>query len=202
MKNFFDQQKKDRQLWDAAAADFDSEPDHGLRDASVRAAWGDLLPILMPPSPAYVLDIGCGTGSLALLLAQMGYHVTGSDFSAQMLAHARHKLTSAGYSLNWLQMDAAHPALAKVQLDVVLCRHVLWALPYPEKVLKRWRNLLRPGGRLVLIEGDWHTDAGLRADDVLAMLPDNMQAVTYPLSDNATLWGSPVTDERYAIVAT
>ncbi|MCA9888582.1 MAG: methyltransferase domain-containing protein, partial [Anaerolineae bacterium] len=97
--------------------------------------------------------------------------------------------------------DAAFPSLAAGQFDVVLCRHLLWALPQPEKVVKRWRNLLKSDGRLVLIEGYWHTDAGLHASEVLTMLPDGMQATTYPLSDQPDLWGGPVSDERYAIVA-
>lgn len=195
------QQKKVRQQWDEAAANFDNEPDHGLQDAHVQAAWHDLLMRLMPMPPAHILDIGCGTGSLALLLSQMGHDVIGSDFSVQMLTYARYKLTSAGYSLNWLQMDAAHPALGKTQFDVVLCRHVLWALPQPQYVLQRWQSLLRPGGRMVLIEGYWHTKAGLHASDLLAMLPDGMESTTYFLSDNAALWDNTVSDERYAIVA-
>lgn len=193
--------QNERPLWDEAAADFDTEADHGLRDERVREAWYDLLHILMPVSPARVLDIGCGTGSLTLLLSEMGHTVIGSDFSAQMLAQAQRKLSSAGYRINWIQMDAAFPSLAAGQFDVVLCRHLLWALPQPEKVVKRWRNLLKSDGRLVLIEGYWHTDAGLHASDVLAMLPDGMQATTYPLSDQPDLWGGPVSDERYAIVA-
>ena len=58
--------------WDDAAATFDDEPDHGLRDPQVRAAWAALLLPLMPPAPARILDLGCGTGSLAVLLASRG----------------------------------------------------------------------------------------------------------------------------------
>ncbi|MCB0010100.1 MAG: hypothetical protein KDE04_26720, partial [Anaerolineales bacterium] len=56
--------QNERQLWDEAAADFDTEADHGLRDERVREAWYDLLQSLMPAPPMHVLDIGCGTGSL------------------------------------------------------------------------------------------------------------------------------------------
>src|SRR6185503_11553456 len=50
-------------LWDGAAAGFDEAADHGLRDPAVRAAWRALLANLLPPAPAAVLDMGCGTGS-------------------------------------------------------------------------------------------------------------------------------------------
>ena len=42
--------------------------------------------------------------------------------------------------------------------DVVLSRHVLWALPDPVEALRRWSALLRPEGRLVLVEGDGRGD--------------------------------------------
>ena len=61
------------QAWDAEAATFDREPDHGLLDPLVRDAWEDLVVPLMPAAPASVLDVGCGTGSLSVLLAQSGY---------------------------------------------------------------------------------------------------------------------------------
>ncbi|MZE76013.1 NUDIX hydrolase, partial [Streptomyces sp. SID5475] len=52
--------------WDAAAPEFDEEPDHGLRDPAVRAAWSARLADWLPGEPSDVLDLGCGTGSLAL----------------------------------------------------------------------------------------------------------------------------------------
>ena len=42
---------------------FDDEPDHGLLDPNIRRAWADLILPQLPPAPASVLDVGCGTGS-------------------------------------------------------------------------------------------------------------------------------------------
>ena len=52
-----------------------------------------------------VLDLGCGTGNHAVLLAQRGYQVTGVDRSPQMLRHARDKANNAGLGLELLEGD-------------------------------------------------------------------------------------------------
>ncbi|MFE2677256.1 methyltransferase domain-containing protein [Streptomyces hygroscopicus] len=139
--------------WDAAAGDFDDEPDHGLRDPAVREAWAARLRGWLPERPGDVLDLGCGTGSLALLAAEAGHRVTGVDRSSRMAGLAREKLAGTGATV--LVGDAAEPPVPERSFDVVLVRHLLWLLPDREAVLRRWVRLLRPGGRLVLIEGRW-----------------------------------------------
>jgi SAM-dependent methyltransferase len=150
-------------FWDAEADDFDEQPDHGLRDPTLRAAWADLLLPLMAPSPARVADLGCGTGSLSLLLAEAGHHVSGLDISPAMVALARAKVAGAGYGAEFTVGDAAAPPWRPRSFDVVLTRHVLWAMEDPDEALTRWIDLLAPQGRMVLIEGRWWTGAGMSA---------------------------------------
>ncbi|MFJ4716958.1 class I SAM-dependent methyltransferase [Streptomyces sp. NPDC088785] len=189
-------------VWDEAAATFDDEPDHGLRDPAVRAAWAERLDDWLPAGPAAVLDLGCGTGSLSLLAAERGHRVTGIDSAPRMLERARHKL--ADHDARFHLGSAAAPPVPPGAYDVVLVRHVLWALPGPEDVLRHWLTLLRPGGRLVLIEGVWGAldPVGIPADRVLDTLAPLVRTVRHtPLSQDARLWGGPVRDERYAVVA-
>lgn len=191
-----------RQYWDGAAATFDDEPDHGLRDPLVRQAWLDLLLPWLPESPATLLDIGCGTGSLTVLLAELGYTLTGIDLSSAMLAQAQAKAQKAGQAIVFHVMEATNPALPAHAFDLILCRHLLWALPAPHQVLQNWGHLLKPGGRLLLIEGYWHTGGGLHAQEVIAALPSTMtNVVVQPLNTQPVLWGGAVSDERYLIIA-
>ncbi|WP_210574691.1 bifunctional 2-polyprenyl-6-hydroxyphenol methylase/3-demethylubiquinol 3-O-methyltransferase UbiG [Streptomyces sp. GESEQ-4] len=187
--------------WDAAAPTFDDEPDHGLRDPDIRLAWADRLRAWLPPRPCDVLDLGCGTGSLSLLAAEQGHRVTGVDLSPAMVALARAKL--AGRDAVFLVGDAAAPPVGEDRFDTVLVRHVLWALPDPGRALRHWRELLRPGGRLVLVEGVWGTvsPVGIPADRLTALLaPLAGQARVERLSDEPRLWGRAVEDDRYAVV--
>ncbi|MFD5278138.1 hypothetical protein ACFWIX_11350 [Pseudarthrobacter sp. NPDC058362] len=66
-----------RSYWDSQAGTFDAEADHGLLDPAVREAWAELLLPLMPGPGCDVADLGCGTGSLSLLLGEAGHHVWG-----------------------------------------------------------------------------------------------------------------------------
>ncbi|MQY38807.1 Ubiquinone/menaquinone biosynthesis C-methyltransferase UbiE [Streptomyces sp. RB17] len=188
--------------WDAAAGAFDDEPDHGLRDPGIRAAWAARLRSWLPERPADVLDLGCGTGSLSLLAAEQGHRVTGVDSSPAMVERARAKL--AGRDTVILCGEAATPPVGEQRFDVVLVRHVLWTLPDPGRVLRRWRDLLRPGGRFVLVEGVWGAPhpVGIPADRLTALLaPLSPDVRVERLSDDPLLWGRPVEDERYAVVA-
>ncbi|RRQ78633.1 SAM-dependent methyltransferase [Streptomyces griseofuscus] len=188
--------------WDARAAGFDEEPDHGLRDPAVRAAWAARLRSWLPGHPADVLDLGCGTGSLSLLAAEQGHRVTAVDLSPAMIERARAKL--AGHPAEVLCGPAETPPVGERRFDVVLVRHVLWTLPDPARVLRHWRELLRPGGRFVLVEGVWGEShpVGIPADRLAALLaPLTAGARVERLSGDAVLWGKEVTDERYAVVA-
>ncbi|MHA5051658.1 class I SAM-dependent methyltransferase [Streptomyces sp. SD15] len=188
--------------WDAEAATFDDEPDHGLRDTAVREAWAARLRAWLPESPSDVLDLGCGTGSLSLLASERGHRVTGIDFSPRMVDLARAKL--AGRDAVFLVGDATAPPVGEQRFDVLLVRHVLWALPDPERVLRHWRGLLRPGGRLVLVEGVWGTVSplGIPVDRLTTLLrPFVSDLRVERLSDDARLWGREVADERYAVLA-
>jgi 2-polyprenyl-3-methyl-5-hydroxy-6-metoxy-1,4-benzoquinol methylase len=187
--------------WDREAAQFDDAPDHGLRDPAVLAAWTDLLKALLPGKPGRLLDVGCGTGSLSVLLAGLGHQVTGVDLSPEMIALARHKAAQAGHAIRFYLMDAARLLFPARSFETLICRHLLWALPDPGQVLAQWADLLSPGGILVLVEGFWHTQAGLHAEQILATLPPALRLVSIrDLSDQPALWGGPVSDERYAVV--
>ena len=190
----------DMRMWDDEAATFDEAADHGLRDPAVRAAWRDLLLSVLPPAPGRVADLGCGTGTLALLLADEGYVVDCVDFSPEMVRLARAK-TGDRTDLTCVEADAAAPPLESGAYDVVLCRHVLWALPDQVAVLRRWVDLLAPGGRLVLVEGNWTTGAGLTADATLTLLEEAGRPGVVRHLPEPAYWGREITDERYLVLA-
>lgn len=211
--------------WDGRAASFDDEVDHGLSDPVAERAWTERLTAWLPEPPAAVADLGCGTGSLAVLLARRGYTVVASDLSGEMVSRARAKAASAGVTIEVAVADAGDPGLPAASQDVVLVRHVAWTLPDPEAALDRWLELLRPGGRLVMVEGRWGTpdqepdpDAdhgdytevghdlpwygGVAASTLVPLLRDRGLAVAHhDLAGEPALWGREVSDERYVVVA-
>jgi 2-polyprenyl-3-methyl-5-hydroxy-6-metoxy-1,4-benzoquinol methylase len=202
--------------WTAAAATFDTAPDHGLTDTVVRAAWSARLRGWIPDRGVDVLDMGCGTGSLSLLLAEQGHQVTGIDLSPGMVARAERKLAAAGYQVPVLLGDATTPPVGDRRFSVVVARHLLWTLPDPLAALRRWIGLLRPGGHLVLVEGHRDTAAIAAANggeermlrwggvsaSVLAAAVAPLVTRTYieHLTD-PLLWGREVHDERYVLLA-
>jgi SAM-dependent methyltransferase len=188
-----------RALWDAEALTFDEAPDHGLADPETRAAWRELLLAHLPPAPARVADLGCGTGTLSVLLADEGYDVHGVDLSPEMIDRARSK--AGDRSVAFAVGDASDPDLPTGGFDVVLSRHVLWALPDPVAGLRRWCDLLAPGGRLLLVEGRWFNDAGLSAADTQALLAEVDRGCVVRHLPEPVFWGREIDDERYLVLS-
>jgi ubiquinone/menaquinone biosynthesis C-methylase UbiE len=149
-----------------------------------------------------VADLGCGTGTLSILLASEGGHlVSGVDFSPEMVRRAREKAAHTTPRPTFTVADASDPPLPSASFDVVLSRHVLWAMPDPAAALDSWIELLTPTGVLILIEGRWHTGVGLTADECLGLLRERRGHAQLRMLDDAAYWGGTITDERYLIVS-
>lgn len=144
-----------RHHWDRRANTFDDEIGHGLVSEDQRRAWLDLLSRLVDRPRRRVLDVGTGTGFLALRFAELGHEVTGIDLSPQMIDRALHKAEDGGQHIDFRVGDATALDSLDETYDLVVARHVLWNLPDPGRGIAEWLRVLRPGGRLVLVEGKW-----------------------------------------------
>jgi ubiquinone/menaquinone biosynthesis C-methylase UbiE len=145
--------------WDRRAAHFDADFGHSIATPAERDAWDRVLDLVVPAGPIDAFDAGCGTGFLSLELAARGNRVTGVDFAPSMLELARGKAAARGLSVRFEQADAENLPFAPHSFDLAISRHVLWTLPHPEAAIDEWMRVLRPGGRLAVIDGAQYNDA-------------------------------------------
>ncbi len=140
--------------WDRRAAHFDEDFGHSIRTAAEHAAWDRIFGLVLRAQGALdALDVGSGTGFLSLELAARGHRVTGVDFAPSMIARAERKATDRGLTVRFEQADAEQLPFAPASFDLVISRHVLWTLPHPETAIDEWLRVLRPGARLVIVDG-------------------------------------------------
>lgn len=200
--------------WDDFADAYDAQPGHALTAPATATAWRDLLQRWLPEAPARVAELGCGTGALTALVAELGHEVDALDLAGAMVARARAATAHYGDRVRILQADVAVPPLPPGSLDAVLARHILWTLPDPQTALRRWTELLRDGGRLLLVEGRW-TSVGDQAyasgralpwpegapeGDLREAVAPLMERVDVVPLDDPRLWGGEVHGERYLLV--
>jgi ubiquinone/menaquinone biosynthesis C-methylase UbiE len=145
--------------WDRRAPGFDGDFGHSIRTAAERAAWDRIFGLVLagplPQGPLDVFDAGCGTGFLSLELARRGHRVAGIDFAPAMLAAARAKAAAEGLAVRFEQGDAEQLPFPSGSFDLAISRHVLWTLPHPEAAIDEWMRVLRPGGRLAVIDSQF-----------------------------------------------
>ncbi|HVC56075.1 MAG TPA: methyltransferase domain-containing protein [Stellaceae bacterium] len=146
--------------WDRRAAHFDEDFGHSIAGPAERAAWDRILDLVVPAGGALdALDAGCGTGFLSLELARRGHRVTGVDFAPAMIAAARRKADAEGLAVRFEEGDAENLPHPAASFDLAISRHVLWTLPHPEAAIDEWLRLVRPGGRLAIIDGAQYDEA-------------------------------------------
>ena len=116
-----------------------------------------------------VVDVACGTGDLTELFAAAGARsVVGLDFTPQMLDIAREKSARSSspagrMSPRYEQGDAMNLQLADASVDVLSIAFGLRNVGDPVRALKEFRRVLRPGGRLVVLEFDEPRNPLIRA---------------------------------------
>jgi ubiquinone/menaquinone biosynthesis C-methylase UbiE len=118
-----------------------------------------------------LLDVGCGTGTFDAMLAgsPLSARVVGLDYSPAMCNIAHEKAARAGVAdrLRYVSADSEHLPFADASFDAVTCSNSFHHYPHQADVVREFRRVLRPGGRLMLIDGFRDNIIGWIAFDVI-----------------------------------
>lgn len=133
-----------------------------------------------------VLEVGVGTG-LALPKYGAGVKVTGIDFSHEMLAKAKARVAEERLTHvhELRQMDARELDFPDASFDSVAAMHVLSVVPEPERVMREISRVLKPGGKVVVVNHFARPKGPLAA----------LEKITAPL-ENILGWQSDFPIER------
>ena len=129
-------------------------------DAQARAIWPQELALFQRynlSGPLRILDAGCGPGEITSRLAELfpDALLLGVDIVDAHLALARSRYARFGARLRFEHQTVFGLNAADRTFDLTVCRHVLHAIPYPDRVLAELVRVSRPGGRLHLIAEDY-----------------------------------------------
>jgi len=148
-----------RDYWSARAPTFDQQVGHEIFSEAERQAWHALiLRHLGPGNGRSALDLASGTGVISHLLDGLGFQVTGLDWSEAMLTRARAKAQARGARIRFVMGDAERTLEKPESYDVIMTRHLVWTLVDPMAAFKEWHSLLKPGGKVLIVDGDFVSD--------------------------------------------
>ena len=167
--------------FDEQAKDWDSDPKKVERARAVADAIRNTVPLSKGMN---ALEYGCGTGLLSFALQQDLGEITLADTSQGMLDVLGEKIDNAGVTnMHPLRLDLLSDPLPAVRYDLAYSLMVLHHIDDVKKVLARFRDLLMPGGTLLVADldkedGSFHMDGstdvhlGFDHDELQKMVED------------------------------
>lgn len=137
-----------KMYWDGRCKSYDKSPGHVL----LPDVWREVLRKLFDDKMK-ILDVGCGTGFVSLILAELGHDVVGLDISRGMLNVAIEKAKERGLNVHFKLGDAENLPFKDNSFDAVICRHLIWTLPNPRKAISEFVRVSKY--KVIIIDGKW-----------------------------------------------
>ncbi len=133
-----------------------------------------------------VLDVGCGTGVVAITAARQGAHVAAVDLTPPLLERARENARIAGVEIDFREADVEELPFQNAQFDVVLSQFAHMFAPRPEVAIGEMLRVLKPGGTIAF--STWPPELLVGSTMALAapFMPPPPPGVAPPV-----LWGDP-----------
>ncbi|HEV3259340.1 MAG TPA: class I SAM-dependent methyltransferase [Gemmataceae bacterium] len=156
-----------REQFDSWSARYDRD----LLQALIFKPSHEMMLDWLGPGVARVLDIGCGTGLFAARLRERFAHsrVYGLDLSRPMLRQGLARCQAAGGRVWQVQADSQRLPFADNAFDAVTCSHSFHHYPRQDRVMAEMHRVLRPRGRLLIIDGDRDRPWGRLLFDVIVV---------------------------------
>jgi SAM-dependent methyltransferase len=126
-----------------------------------------------------IIEVGIGTGRIAVPLAEAGVRVTGIDISPKMLRVLREKRRD----IDVLLAEAAHPPLRDAAFDAALFVHILHLVPDAEATLKATVRLVHAGGAILFGYDEGRIGQRAEADRLIARAVEEIAGVPIPTQD-------------------
>lgn len=143
--------------WTSSSDAYDKVIKSQFRNKKTVAAWeGKLRLALGHERGKRILDVGTGPGFFSILLSRMGHRLTAVDAAAGMIEQARRNFQHYDCAVSAYVGDAMHlDQEAEASFDAVVSRDVVWTLPDPAQAYADWYRVLKPGGTLVVFDGNY-----------------------------------------------
>lgn len=143
--------RKVRQVFDSVAARYDLMND--VMSGGLHRIWKAFTVGQAGVRPGTrVLDVAGGTADLSLAFAKRGAHTWLTDINGAMLVRGRDRLLDAGFAQPAVQCDAEQLPFASDFFDVVTVAFGLRNMTHKERALAEMCRVLRPGGKLLVLE--------------------------------------------------
>lgn len=170
--------------------------------ASQREVWKSFAPLAQATTPTAarlvhfsgvrpgqnVLDVGCGSGVVAITARRAGVAVTGMDLTPALLALAKENVTIAGLDdIVWQEGDVENLPFADGEFDVVLSQFAHIFAPRPERAVQEMLRVLKRGG--VLAFHTWSPE--LLFGRAFALVSRYMPPTPDPKPAPPGQWGDP-----------
>jgi len=128
--------------------------------AQADAIWPQEQPLFTRyglPASVSILDAGCGTGEISMRLARMfdRARLLGVDLIDAHLERSRARCAEFGERTTFEHRSIFELGLADHMFDLTVCRHVLQAIPYPDRAIAELARVTKRGGWLHLIAEDY-----------------------------------------------
>ncbi len=124
--------------------------DFGVIAKTIAGGAEDFVRRIAPPAGAYVLDVACGTGNVAIPIARLGAITTGVDIAPNLLAQARERAAAEGLEVRFDEGDAEALPYPDASFDYVFTMFGAMFAPRPELVAAELARVLKPGATLAM----------------------------------------------------
>jgi ubiquinone/menaquinone biosynthesis C-methylase UbiE len=142
--------------WSMRAETFDLSPGHEIFSDEELSAWRRLIVRHLGAGDGRrALDLASGTGVISHVMDGLGFEVTGLDWAEPMLEKARLKAKTRQRPIQFRMADVENTMEPDNAYDVIITRHLVWTLVDPAAAFAEWLRVLKPGGRILIVDGDF-----------------------------------------------